>query len=82
MFALKHIVWVLVRTASMIIYVFSKNMKIVKNIQLKIVIFTVVKNRCILHGHVFVMGAIDHSCKSLYAFFRGTNSDLQELGPY
>ena len=30
-------------------------MKIVKNNQLKIVIFTAVKNRCILHGHVFVM---------------------------
>ena len=30
-------------------------MKIVRNIQLKIVIFTAVKNRCILHGRVFVM---------------------------
>ena len=30
-------------------------MKIVKHIQLKIVIFTAVKNRCILHGRVFVM---------------------------
>ena len=30
-------------------------MKIVKNFQLKIVIFTVMKNRCILHGHVSVM---------------------------
>ena len=30
-------------------------MKIVKKIQLKIVIFTAVKNRCILHGRVFVM---------------------------
>ena len=29
-------------------------MKIVKK-QLKIVIFTAVKNRCILHGRVFVM---------------------------
>ena len=37
------------------IYVLSKNMKIVKKIQLKIVIFTAVKNRCILHGRVFVM---------------------------
>ena len=61
-FALKHILWVLVRTASMrrfqrvhIIYVLSKNMKIVQKIQLKIVIFTAVKNRCILHGRVFVM---------------------------
>ena len=30
-------------------------MKIVKIFQLKIVIFTAFKNRCILHGRVFVM---------------------------
>ena len=30
-------------------------MKIVKKNPLKIVIFTAVKNRCILHGRVFVM---------------------------
>ena len=30
-------------------------MKIVKKNQLKIVIFTAVKNPCILHGRVFVM---------------------------
>ena len=30
-------------------------MKIVKKIQLKIVIFTAFKNRCVLHGHVFIM---------------------------
>ena len=30
-------------------------MKIVKKIQLKIVIFTAMENRCILHGRVFVM---------------------------
>ena len=30
-------------------------MKKVKIIQLKIVFFTAVKNRCILHGRVFVM---------------------------
>ena len=30
-------------------------MKIVKTIQLKIVIFTAVKNRCMLNGRVFVM---------------------------
>ena len=30
-------------------------MKIVQKIQLKSVIFTVVKNRCMLHGRVFVM---------------------------
>ena len=52
-FALKHMLWVLVRTAS--IYVLSKNMKIVKTFQLKFVIFTAVKNSCILYGRVFVM---------------------------
>ena len=30
-------------------------MKIVKKIQLKFVIFTAVKNRCMLHRHVFEM---------------------------
>ena len=30
-------------------------MKMVKKIKMKIVIFTAVKNRCILHGRVFVM---------------------------
>ena len=30
-------------------------MKIIKQFQLKIVIFTAVKNRCLLHGRVFVM---------------------------
>ena len=30
-------------------------MKIVEKIKLTIVIFTAVKNRCILHGRVFVM---------------------------
>ena len=30
-------------------------MKIVKIFQLKIAIFIAVKNRCILHGHAFVM---------------------------
>ena len=61
-FALKYRLWKLVRTASSrqfyrvpTIYVLSKNMKIVKKIELKIVIFTAVKNRCMLHGHVFVM---------------------------
>ena len=33
-------------------------MKIIKKIQLKIVIFTAVKNRCILHGRVFVMSSL------------------------
>ena len=61
-FALKHILWVLVLTASKrvpTIYVLSKNMKLVKHFQLKIVIFTAVKNRCILHGRVFVMRSKD-----------------------
>ena len=47
-----------------IIYVLSKNMKIVKTIQMKTVIFTAVKSRYILHGHVFV---INVSC--LYLTF-------------
>ena len=33
-------------------------MKIVKHFQLKIVIFAAVKNRCMLHGRVFVMYAV------------------------
>ena len=38
------------------IYVLSKNMKIVKKKnQIKIVIFTAMKNRCKLHGRVFVI---------------------------
>ena len=46
-FALKHRLWVLVRTAS---------------VNLKIIVFIAVKNCSILHGHVFVMisaGKID-----------------------
>ena len=48
-------------------------MKIVKNFQLRIVIFSAVKNRCILHGLVFVMkdcavGAhYNHSLKAFVA---------------
>ena len=60
-FALKHRLWVLVRTASLrrfqclpTIYVLRKNMKIIKKILMKIFIFTAVKNRCMLHGRVFV----------------------------
>ena len=49
MFALKHRLWVLT------ICVLSKNKKIVKQIQLKIVNFTAVKNLCMSHGRVFVM---------------------------
>ena len=40
-------------------YMFLANMKIVKTFQLKIVIFTAVKNRCLLHGRVFVMESLD-----------------------
>ena len=36
-------------------------MKIVKKFQPKIVIFTAVKNRCMLHGRVFVMYGIHGS---------------------
>ena len=42
----------------------EQNMKIVKKNQLKIVIFTAVKNRCILHGRVFVMFLWDISQQS------------------
>ena len=34
-------------------------MKIVPKIQLKVVIFTAVKNSCMLHGHVFVMVCLE-----------------------
>ena len=58
----KHRLLVLVRTASVrrfervpTIYVLRKNMKIIKKFQPKIVIFTAVKNRCMLHGRVFIM---------------------------
>ena len=37
------------------IYVLSKIKKIIKILYLKFFIFTTVKNRCLLHGHVFVM---------------------------
>ena len=61
-FALKHRLWVLVRTALLKrfkrvppIYDMSKTMEVVKTFQLKIDIFTAVKNRCMLHRHVIVM---------------------------
>ena len=61
-FALKHRLWVRVRTASLrrckrvpTIYVLSKNIKLIKTFHLIIAIFTAVKNRYILHGRVFVM---------------------------
>ena len=40
---------------------FCKNMNIVNKFQLKIVIFTAMKNRCMLHGRVFVMTGFAHS---------------------
>ena len=52
-FALKHRLWVLVRTAS--INVLSKNKKNITIFNLNIIFFTAVKNCSILHGHVFVM---------------------------
>ena len=39
------------------INVLSKNKKNITFFHLKIIIFTAVKNRCILHGRVFVMFA-------------------------
>ena len=65
-FALKYILWVLVRAVLRLNEAvltcthnicfqqkYEKSKK--KKNQLKIVIFTAVKNRCILHGRVFVM---------------------------
>ena len=52
----------------------SKNIEMVEQFQLKTVIFTAVKNHCILHGRVFVMMCIDfvnfqnHPCVSQEAF--------------
>ena len=56
-FALKHRLWVLVRTASMLttVNVLSKNKKNITISHLKIIFFTAVKNCSILHGRVFVM---------------------------
>ena len=47
-------------------------MKIVKKFQLKIVIFTAVKNRCMLHGRVFVMGSKECSSHTVFVIFIGT----------
>ena len=49
-FALKHRVWVLVRTVTL--YVLSKNKKNITIFHLKITIFTAVKNHNVLHKHV------------------------------
>ena len=52
-FALKHRLRRFLRVLTT--YVLSKNKKNIKIFQLKIIIFTAVKNCCILHGRVFVM---------------------------
>ena len=54
-FALKHILWVLVRTCNHNYCFEQKYEKSKKKNQLKIVIFTAVKNCCILHGRLFIM---------------------------
>ena len=61
-FALKHRLWVLVRTASLrrflrvpTINVLSKNKQNIRFFHLKIIVFTAVKYCCILHGRVCVM---------------------------
>ena len=56
-FALKHRLLVLVK------------MKIVQKIKLKIVIFTAVKNRCLLHGRGFYGG--DSNGVSIHLSFCG-----------
>ena len=66
-FALKHRLWVLVRTASLIEavltcthnYVLSKNKTF---FHLKIIIFTALKSRSISHGHVFVIIVLTRLC--------------------
>ena len=57
-FASKHRLWVHVRTN-----VLSKNMKIVKKKSTENVIFTAVKNHCMLHGRVFIMRATQENAK-------------------
>ena len=60
-FALKHRLWLLVRTALVRRVTSTRNICLEQKrenyhfFNLKFVIFTVVKNRCILHGYVFVM---------------------------
>ena len=48
-------------------------MKIVKQFQPKIVIFTAVKNRCMLHGRVFIMLDADQC----YSEVRTMDSEIQ-----
>ena len=59
-FALKHRLWVLVRTVPTI-YVLSKNKKKVNIFSTKNYHFTAVKYYSILHGHVFVMATPDQA---------------------
>ena len=47
--------------------------------QLKIVIFSAVKNRCILHGHVFVMTTTEDFSK-IYPFVVLVTNQIQRLG--
>ena len=54
-FASKHRLWVLVRTAVPTIDVLNKNKKNIRIFRLKINIFTAVKYCCILHGRVCIM---------------------------
>ena len=56
-FALKHRLWVLVRTASLIptIFVLSKNKENVIFFHLKLLIFRAFPKRCKLHANDFVM---------------------------
>ena len=61
-FVLKHRLWVHVRTASACTHdlCLSKNKLIINFFHLKIIVFTPVKNCCILHGRVLVMQKKDH----------------------
>ena len=52
-------------------------MKKVKKIKLRIVIFTAVKNRCILHGRVFVMLPKDQTIQNKFIF---TAADFVSCG--
>ena len=57
-------------------------MKIVKNFQLKIVIFTAVKYSCILHGNVFIMDALaDLSLCWVYVPFCGFYHGIALINP-
>ena len=75
-FALKHRLWVLVRTTSLrrflrlpTINVLSKNKKNITIFHLKIIFFTAVKNCSIFHGHVFVMSSFTITSRRLLYFF-------------